>query len=72
MSGDGGPSPIAVVHDATDNPAAAERRRAEHKIASDRLAELQAQRLYGVVVYHLQAGRITRCEVRTSELIRAP
>lgn len=51
--------------------AAKERRRLSLERAIATLQRHQDARIFGVVSFHLQAGRIVRAELRTSEKISA-
>lgn len=44
-----------------------ERRARDLEKAVSTLRQKQEERIYGVVSFHLQAGRIVRAEVKTSE-----
>ena len=54
---------------ARPNDGAAKRRRRDLELATARLSQEQDSRTYGIVAFHLQAGRIVRVEVQTSEKI---
>lgn len=47
--------------------AAAARRRRDLELATAKLRQEQDARRYGVISFHLQAGRIVRCDTKTSE-----
>lgn len=47
--------------------AAAARRRRDRDLAMVKLEKEQDARRHGSITYHLQAGRIVRCEIRTTE-----
>lgn len=47
--------------------AAADRRRRDLDLAMQKLQQEQDARRHGVISFHLQAGRIVRYEVRTTE-----
>ena len=49
--------------------AAEQRRRRDLGVATARLKQEQDARTYGVIAFHLQAGRIVRVEISTSEKI---
>lgn len=57
--------------DAAKLDAAQKRRIKELEITMKRIAELQSERLHGVVRLHMQAGAIVRLVIESSEKIEA-